>query len=791
MKRITVILILLFIVEFAAGQIVGWQMNSPNTTGNEATLDARIVDPNLNMSTLLRGAGVNASNLARAFSSTGYQVGATQVDAIANDQYLEFEVSAAVGFNVSLATLDANFRRSKTAPTMFLWRYSLDGATFFDIGIPINYNAVGGGGQVQAQIDLSGITDLQNVASGTSVTFRLYGWGATDVRGTFAIGRRDDVELAIGGLVEVDLCSGSTVTWNGTAWYPAAPTINNAVVIDGDYTVNSINSFSACSLFINQLSTSTSNSITVIVDNGGFIEVENDATVAGTLIVETQGSFVQRADSGKFTVNATGVARVNKITPVKTKWFFYTYWSSPVVNETIENVFPGVNPDRRFFFEAENFIDEHTQGTTNSIPDDIDDNGDDWNIATGTMQPGVGYASVEAKPFTPGAGQASFEGAFNTSDVTVPVFENAANVAAGSTTWSLIGNPYPSAIDFNDFYAANSAVIDGAAYFWSQVSPPDAENPGNQQSNFNNNDYAIYTVGSGGIVAGASSKMPNQFIPSGQGFFIAGLDNSTVTFTNAMRTANSTSNMNFYKSTAGKKQSTEDEQVNKFWVNLTASGGVFNQILVAYVPRATKDNDGLSYDAPRKSNRNNTAILYSLMDFNQEKYAIQGRGVTDLNTSEVVKLGFATGVQKNTIYKFSLAQFEGEFLASHAIYIKDDLLGLVHNLSNSDYTFTSNIGTFNDRFQIVYNTNVLSIAQINTETNFLKIVALSNNRVRFTAASSIASIVIFDLLGKPIHQFKGANKSETFKVPGISGAIYIAKVTLTNGITLTKKVLLK
>ncbi len=786
-----IIIALLFIIDFASGQIVAWQMNGPNTAGNEATLDARILDPNLNTSTLVRGGGVNASPLARAFSATSYNVGATQADAIANDEYMEFQISTAMGFQVSLATLNANFRRSNTGPTMFLWRYSLDGVNFFDIGTPTSYMGVASTGEAQTEIDLSVIPAMQSVVSGTSVTFRLYGWGATDVRGTFAFGRKNGIELAVGGLVEVDVCSGGSVTWDGTVWQPMAPNINSRVIIDGNYTANNLNSFSACTLFINEVSSTTSSPITVVVDNGGFIEVENDVTVAGTLIVETQGNFVQRADTGTFTVNTTGIARVNKLTAPKSNWFFYTYWSSPVVNETIENVFSGVNPNRRFFFKAENFIDQHTRGTTNNVPDDIDDNGDDWNVASGNMLPGVGYASTEVRSFTSGTGQASFEGAFNTSDVTVPVFENAINVAAGSTTWNLIGNPYPSAIDFNAFHAANAAVFDGAAYLWSQVSPPDEANSGNQQLNFNNNDYAIYTVGSGSIVAGAGGAMPNQFIPSGQGFFIAGLDNSMVTFTNAMRSISSTSNVNFFKGSTTKKQKVKNEIVNKLWVNLTSNTGVFNQILVAYVPGATKGNDGLSYDAPRKVNQNNAAVLYSLMDFGESKYAIQGKGVADINRSEIIKLGFATTIQTNTIYKLSVAQLEGDFLANHGIYLKDDLLGVIHNLSNSDYTFTSNVGEFNDRFKIVFNTNVLSTTVIGETANSLKILELDDNRLAFKAASPIKSVVIYDLLGRPIYYLKGAEHLEAYNISGLSNAVYIAKVTLASGITVTKKILIK
>src|SRR5690606_5783860 len=109
-----------------------------------------------------------------------------EADAIANNDYLEFQISAVAGYKFSLATLDANFRRSGTAPNAFRWRYSTNGTDFFEASGVISYTGTASNGNSQAQIDLSGIAALQDVASGTTVTLRLYGWGASATTGTFA-----------------------------------------------------------------------------------------------------------------------------------------------------------------------------------------------------------------------------------------------------------------------------------------------------------------------------------------------------------------------------------------------------------------------------------------------------------------------------------------------------------------------------------------------------------------------------------------------------------------------------
>ena len=71
---------------------------------------------------------------------------------------------------------------------------------------------------------------------------------------------------------------------------------------------------------------------------------------------------------------------VFKVTPPKQQWYFYTYWSSPVENQTIGNAFPNTDADRRFYLMLTIYLDQHTVGTTNGIPDGIDDNGDVGNM---------------------------------------------------------------------------------------------------------------------------------------------------------------------------------------------------------------------------------------------------------------------------------------------------------------------------------------------------------------------------------------------------------------------------
>ena len=80
----------------------------------------------------------------------------------------------------------------------------MNGTDFFSIGVSdITWGATTSAtGNNQAFIDLSGISALQNVGSGTTVTFRLATWGATNTGGTWYLnGASTNDALTLNGSV--------------------------------------------------------------------------------------------------------------------------------------------------------------------------------------------------------------------------------------------------------------------------------------------------------------------------------------------------------------------------------------------------------------------------------------------------------------------------------------------------------------------------------------------------------------------------------------------------------------
>jgi hypothetical protein len=193
----SILLAALFFLNFSNSnaQILAWETNG--NAGNETSVNATTQNSNLQTSTLTRGSGISAAALANAFSSTNWTTAASRDD---NDYY-QFIVQANSGYSVSLSTLDVNFRRSGTGPVDFEWRYSLDGfSTSYSIAT-VNYTLSPTDGTAQSQINLTAFPDLQNVASSTTITFRLFGYSASGTTGSFAIGRLSGNDLAVGGNV--------------------------------------------------------------------------------------------------------------------------------------------------------------------------------------------------------------------------------------------------------------------------------------------------------------------------------------------------------------------------------------------------------------------------------------------------------------------------------------------------------------------------------------------------------------------------------------------------------------
>ena len=175
----------------AAVTLAGWDVHSlPGGAGEygPSPYAATTNDSHVTVEGLTRGSGVGTSNTGAARGWGGNTwIDASSTDAINNSRFATFAVTANAGYRMSFSALSRfAYRRSATGPANGLLQFQVGSGVFSNVtsfSYPSNTTA---GGMLEP-INLSGLSDLQNVSPGTKVTFRLVNWGGTSASGTWYI----------------------------------------------------------------------------------------------------------------------------------------------------------------------------------------------------------------------------------------------------------------------------------------------------------------------------------------------------------------------------------------------------------------------------------------------------------------------------------------------------------------------------------------------------------------------------------------------------------------------------
>jgi hypothetical protein len=180
--------------------LASWNFNGESSPSS-STSDVSNV--NLTGTPILsRGAGATSSTGSNSFRTTGFQN-----DGISTSNTDYFQTSfVSSSSSISFATIDAKFAGTGTfyanPGVTSQFAYSLDGTNFTLIGTSQVLSALP---LTLTQIDLSGISALQNVAAGTTITIRYYASGQTTTGGwgfTSASANSSDDGLVIKGYVK-------------------------------------------------------------------------------------------------------------------------------------------------------------------------------------------------------------------------------------------------------------------------------------------------------------------------------------------------------------------------------------------------------------------------------------------------------------------------------------------------------------------------------------------------------------------------------------------------------------
>lgn len=544
------------------------------------------------------------------------------------------------------------------------------------------------------------------------------------------------------------------------------------------------------------------------IQSGALLNVSNNGlTITGTLtlngkidlqnesqMVQTIGSTIHPSSTGSIEIDQQGTFNN----------FYYNYWSSPLNNNgkyTVASILrDGSFPNKIKnidFGTAFTYADNKTTITFDGDPIKIStywinkftnkpagDNSSWTHIGKdGILNPGEGFTMKGSNRNDVQDQNYTFVGMPNNGNI---------NLIVDNGMQYLIGNPYPSAIDANKFINDNSGSIDGTLYFWDH-SGPDSHYLADYGLG-----YATYTT-AGGVPAGGfgvpggpptpTRKVPQQYIPVAQGFFVnaSTTGGGTIQFNNNQREFQKEDSFNsVFIRTSGentsKKQSSETDATPKIYLNYNSPMGYYRQLMVAFIPNTTEGID-YGYDA-RNMDQFKEDLYWKTAN---TKLVIQA-----VPTMENRILPIEIKVAAKGIVKISI-----DFLENVAddtdIMLKDKESGMLYNLRTGTFEQNLSPGTYTNRFEIVLQPEKSSAVSEENMVDNLITIYLNNSEntilINHNESVNIKEISIYNILGQQLQSIKKGLQLQNVVIPfNNPTGVYLVKVT-TNKEIISKKVI--
>lgn len=556
------------------------------------------------------------------------------------------------------------------------------------------------------------------------------------------------------------------------------------------------------------------------ITNDNYLEIDNGLELNGDIRLVGNAQIIQN-HTGASQVTGSGKLYIDQKSNINTtnSVYRYTYWSSPVVENSGDTSYAvgDVMKDGSTATtatgsssEAQN-INWLTYGGTlanlNGDPtppisianywiytykEGIDNSGFSQQLNTGSIPVGQGYLMK-------GSGNASgqnftFSGIPNDGVINIPI--------STSETNTIIGNPYPSAINANQFMDDNAGVIKQELYFWQHQGETSAATitEGHTQSGYIGG-YTVLnrTMGVGatqpslnsGGIGGSTYDPPGAYIPVGQGFLVTAENTGNIVFQNSQReyqALRGDGGDSFFFGSPPPQENTETEypklrigfeHTNQYNVEL------HRQIGVGFI-------DGLSfnYESGYDSRIYDTRFtdIYWKFPNDDNSYIITGVQPFEKN----LQIPLEVRIQENQPVKFMIDSKEN-FPSGTEIFLKDTANDEFYNLSN---TIELNLaeGIYTDRFFITFSSNSSlsneDVLSNNVNIYFKKLtqelVITTQNNITFK------NVKLYDILGKEIKNWQNlTTQNKTLKLPisKLATAIYLVSIETQEGIV-AKKIIL-
>ena len=423
-----------------------------------------------------------------------------------------------------------------------------------------------------------------------------------------------------------------------------------------------------------------------------------------------------------------------------------------------------------------------------------------WNYvgSNGPIAPGLGFTMKGVGTAPLGSQEYDFRGKPNNGTITNTVATDA---------FTLIGNPYPSALDAALFVndPVNS-TISGELYFWEQQIGANshfiADYIGGYATltfdsafveSFTFATFSTYD-GAGNPVAvppgPGGTKRAERFQPIGQGFLVRGLSNGTVTVSNQHRAfVQEGPDSFFFRNTEVVTPDNDQpfyqvpEEYKRFRINIDFNDLYTRQLLHNFHHTATDGFDrGLEGHRPGGP----ASDAYWVLD--DEKFVIQAH---DFNQS--LRIPLEVHAETNQPLRFRILDVQ-HFDDGQPIYIYDSQYDLYINLKEQDYNLNVEAGTYTNRFEITFNRDTLSNDEFaSTEFKVIQDNTIGNLSLINPSLINLGNFSLSDISGKQVifQNQLGAHPEYNFDTAKLSDGVYIATIKSASGNSLSKKVIVK
>ena len=491
---------------------------------------------------------------------------------------------------------------------------------------------------------------------------------------------------------------------------------------------------------------------TLDISDDHYLKIDGNITNNGSIIVRNHGDLVQTDDNSN--ISGSGTFRMDKTSLPLNHYYDYVYWSSPINSNALTLGSILSNAWRYYAFDP-----------SLQVPGQNPNPGWVARTASDVFVVGNGVAISAPVGYSGGSLDVSFQHAndpFNNGQIDVTVTVNGTG-GQDNDDWNLLGNPYPSALDF-DLFATDNTNVQGSYYAWTNCAGLDAQGHHQQAG------YTSYAAGAGGTAACSGlGQTLGRYVPSGLGFMIEATSSGTVSFHNSHRSAGH----NDYFINRGLP-------LNRIWIDLQAENeGIYSQNLVAFINGATNNRDRL-YDA--RHMLTGSAYLYTWSD-DSVRCVIQGRQAWDGST-RYVQAGIFSTADRPMLLRINRA--EG-VLDSIPVFVEDHLLQTVHDLRSGPYRFTAYAGDDPSRFTFIFGQRSLKAGNAMADEIM---VGGRNGLFRIRSPYPLAGVKIFDMSGRELGQVNAASEHEMLlDLRSIPSQALLLRICLDDGRVLDRKVL--